>query len=385
MVHRCAVLSVILIAPAFSQGLSVGIVGGGSLTDAFKTVNQDNILEYSQSRDWVAGAMLELHLHHNFSIEADGLYRELHLTVAFIEPNGTHNSVSPSPVVTWEFPVLEKYRFHWSRVNPFVEAGPEFRTTGNLNATPSHVGVAAGAGVDVYWKGFDFAPVLRYSHWAPDPNGTKTNADQVELLLGISRQSTLVSHPLGASFSLGVIAGTTLTHDIPNSSNPFTGIFVTGSTQQQESGTAYESGMDSFIVGPELEFALPKNLYLEIDALNHPYRSSGRTVLDNGALLYSFSGREASTWEFPVLAKYKFEIGRFKPFVETGPSLRLPVNDGGELSIYGITAGGGVEVHWRKLKIAPGVHYTRWAEQSSPVPLNPINRNQVEFLTGFLL
>jgi hypothetical protein len=385
MVHRCAAFAFILIAPVFSQGLSLGLVGGGSLTDAFQTVNQDNILEYSQSRDWVAGAMLELHLRHNFSIEADGLYRELHLTVAFIEPNGTHNSVSPSPVVTWEIPVLAKYRFHWSRVNPFVEAGPEFRTTGNLNATPSHVGVAAGAGVDMYWKGFDFAPVLRYSHWAPDPNGTKTNADQVELLLGISRQSTLVSHPLGASFSLGVIAGTTLAHDIPNSSNPFTAIFVSGSTQQQESGTAYESGMDSFIVGPELEFALPKNLYLEIDALNHPYRSSGRTVLDNGALLYSFSGREASTWEFPVLAKYKFEIGRFKPFVETGPSLRLPVNDGGELSIYGITAGGGVEVHWRKLKIAPGVHYTRWAEQSSPVPLNPINRNQVEFLTGFLL
>lgn len=316
MVHRFAAFALILIAPVFSQGLSVGLVGGGSLTDAFQTVNQENILEYSQSRDWVAGAMLELHLHHNFSIEAGGLYRELHLTVAFIEPNGTHNSVSPSPVVTWELPVLAKYRFHWSRVNPFVEAGPEFRTTGNLNATPSHLGVAAGAGVDVYWKGFDFAPVLRYSHWAPDPNETKTNADQVELLLGISRQSQVASHPFGAHFSLGAIAGMTLTHDIPNNSNPFTGIFVIptpggGFMQQQKSGTNYEFGEDSFIVGPALEFGLPKGLYLEVDALNHPYRSSGRSVFDDGTVYYSFSGREASTWEFPVLAKYKLETGRF--------------------------------------------------------------------------
>jgi hypothetical protein len=187
-----------------------------------------------------------------------------------------------------------------------------------------------------------------------------------------------------------VIAGTTLTHDVPDTSNPFTAILVTpnpggGFTQQQESGTAYESGMDSFLVGAALEWTLPKNLYLEVDALNHPIRSSGRTVLDSGALLYSFSGKEASTWEFPLLAKYKFGWGWIKPFAEAGPSFRLPVNDGGELSVYGITAGAGIEFRWRRLKIAPELRYTHWAQQSPPVPLNPVNRNQVEFLTEFLL
>src|SRR5271170_7940325 len=117
MLLRSALFTACIIT-ASAQSLSVGIMGGGSLTDAFQSINSENQLSYSQSKDWIVGATLELHLPHNFSIEVDGLYRELHLTTAFLEPNGTKNSVSPSPVVTWELPVLAKYgvhvsRFHW--------------------------------------------------------------------------------------------------------------------------------------------------------------------------------------------------------------------------------------------------------------------------------
>jgi hypothetical protein len=116
----------------------------------------------------VVGATIEYRLPWNLSVEADGLFRELHMTLEGVETNGTLNSVSPAPVVTWEFPMLGKYRFHWSRFDSFVEAGPAFCTTGNLNAYPSHDGVAAGVGVDLYWRVFDIAPVLRYTRWAHD-------------------------------------------------------------------------------------------------------------------------------------------------------------------------------------------------------------------------
>lgn len=76
------------------------------------------------------------------------MYPELHSTFAGIEPDGTLNSISPSPVVTWEFPVLAKYRFSEGRFRPFIEAGPEFRTTGNLNFSPSRYGGTAGFGIE---------------------------------------------------------------------------------------------------------------------------------------------------------------------------------------------------------------------------------------------
>jgi hypothetical protein len=88
---------------------------------------------------------LPLHL----SVEIDGLYHELEFTTAFIEPNGTSNSVSPAPVVTWEFSVMVKYRFSLPILKPFVEAGPTFRTAGNLNGTsPSNHGFTVGVGVE---------------------------------------------------------------------------------------------------------------------------------------------------------------------------------------------------------------------------------------------
>ena len=49
--------------------------------------------------------------------------------------------------------MLAKYRFHWSKMNPFVELGPSFRTAGNLNGTnPSHYGFTSGLGVEMHLR-----------------------------------------------------------------------------------------------------------------------------------------------------------------------------------------------------------------------------------------
>ena len=63
------------------------------------------------------------------------LYHEWEFTQATVEPNGTPNSVSPAPVVTWELPILAKYRFSSPLVKPFIGAGPKFRSAGSLNDT----------------------------------------------------------------------------------------------------------------------------------------------------------------------------------------------------------------------------------------------------------
>jgi hypothetical protein len=178
-------------APAFGQALSFGVVGGAAVTQDFQDRTNGQILAYSTPKRWIAGAMIEVRLPAHWSLEMDGLYHELEFTNAFVEPNGTLNSVSPAPVVTWEYPLLAKYRFSFLAVKPFVEAGPSFRTAGNLNgALPSLYGFAAGAGAEArLWK-LKVAPGVRYLRWAQDghvgPDSPFTAPDQVELLVSLA-------------------------------------------------------------------------------------------------------------------------------------------------------------------------------------------------------
>src|SRR5438105_4927501 len=120
-------------AIATAQRLSIGVIAGGSLTDSFRTETTPVNFgipnaptaerSFSPSKDWIIGPAVEFHIGGDWSVEVDGLYRKLHFTTAAVLPNGTLNSVSPSPVVTWEFPMLAKYRFRGSHLRPFLEAG----------------------------------------------------------------------------------------------------------------------------------------------------------------------------------------------------------------------------------------------------------------------
>ena len=354
----------------FAQRLSIGVLGGGSLTDSFPTVTVPldlpganeplGLRYYSREKDYIIGAAIELRLRPNWSLEVDGLYRTLHFTTAAVEPGGSLNSVSPSPVVTWEFPVLAKYHFRWLNLGQFAELGPSFRTAGNLNGTnPSHAGLTAGLGVEIHAGKINIAPELRYTRWAPDNAviGYNSNPNQLELLLGFRVATESYLHPLGRQVSIGVVAGAGLT----------------GATTQ--------------IVGPMVEFALPKGFALEVDALYHPLFAEGPganiggetgvTGVSSG----SNSGYEGTglTWELPVLAKYRFPTRTLQPFVEAGPSFRL----GGNVSSHGITAGVGVEAHLGVLRVAPAVRFTHWAldyPNCLPCSTNP---NQTEALVGF--
>jgi hypothetical protein len=182
---------------ASAQSFSVGVIGGATLTEDFqnKTVEEPNgaDLAYSTPKHWLVGGTVEARLPLHLSIEADAIYHELEFTTAFQEQSGTLNSVSPAPVVTWEFPILAKFRFSLPVVKPFIDAGPAFRSAGNLNSTsPSNHGIAAGVGVEAHlWK-LKIAPQFRYLRWARDQNqilgfdNPATVPDQVEFLTAIT-------------------------------------------------------------------------------------------------------------------------------------------------------------------------------------------------------
>ena len=208
---------------AAAQTWSFGVVGGASLTpdfnSSFTSVAPPGppivLTDYSAPERYIVGGMFEFQLPKEWSIEVDGLYHPLRFDSAVIEQNGILNSVSPSPVITWEFPTLVKYRFRWGSWRPFLEAGPTFRTAGNLNGSnPSHYGVTAGAGAETRLGTFRIAPQVRYIRWAEDNSfGARTRSDQVELLTSLSTGGFEGGRPFGPRISLGVVAGATLSPD----------------------------------------------------------------------------------------------------------------------------------------------------------------------------
>ncbi len=383
----------LLIDPAKAQKLSVGVVGGASVTDAFSTSFVSNSgpgtpvgsVSYSQSKDWVLGATIEWRLTSTWSVEADGLFRTLHVARAAVFADGHLGSVSPAPVITWEFPILAKYRLPGGRVRPFVEGGPSFRTAGNLNGTnPSHFGVSCGVGVETHWLGLNFAPTLRYTRWArDDPSGSfappTTRRDQLELLVSVSRESQSHWQPLGGFMRLGAVAGTNLSADYGSETRQLNVEQIDRLGSFHLLSATISSGPKSLLIGPSIEFLLPRRLSVETDVIYRPVSTTNITTYDTRPTQrydYRFV-----TWEFPVLAKYRLGYRRFAPFVGAGPNFRLAQSLTSS-SPYGATVAAGVEFHVGSGRISPSVRYTHWgrdpASAFGPTP----TENQAVFLLG---
>jgi hypothetical protein len=163
----------------------------------------------------VIGARVQVRLVGRWSLVADGLYREMQRTWAAVLNDGTLNSVSPSPVVTWEIPLMARYNLGGQRIQPFLEAGPSFRAIGNRNSNPSGHGVAAGAGVQLRAGWLNIAPQLRYTRWAADPaQQSRTGKNQIEILLGLTTHNEMgVREPFRGRISIGGTVGTNLADD----------------------------------------------------------------------------------------------------------------------------------------------------------------------------
>ncbi len=164
------------VSPRFGVVVGVGVTGDldrNALTPDFA-----GLVRAPRSKgNFIGGGMFEMDLSKSFAFEVNALWRTLRLSDA------------QEVVLTWEFPFLLKYRLPVKGINPFLETGPSFRASGNLNGSqPSRFGFSAGLGVEQNWKALRVAPVLRYTRWQRDPatRQWKTVPDQLEFLVGFS-------------------------------------------------------------------------------------------------------------------------------------------------------------------------------------------------------
>ncbi len=173
--------------------------------------------------------------------------------------------------------------------------------------------------------------------------------------------------------SPGVIGGVGLTDAFSNSS------IIGVDTNSQTFSDAKD-----YIFGPSLQVNLPFGLAVEGDALYRPLSFATKNTVLSSVIS---SSTRISSWEFPVLAKYRLPIPLAKPFIEAGPSFRTAGHMGGNLSNAGFTVGGGIELHAILVRISPQLRYTHWSADSAPAtgvsPGGSSNQNQAEFLVGF--
>jgi hypothetical protein len=104
-----------------------------------------------------------------------------------------------------------------------------------------------------------------------------------------------------------------------------------------------------FIVGPYVELRLPFSLAVEADAL-----------YERG--LYNDVTSDGSTWQFPVVLKYRFLKGPIRPYLEAGPTFSR-IADIAEIpelnhrNNFGLAFGGGVELKLLVVRVTPEVRY----------------------------
>lgn len=256
----------------------------------------------SGGRSPIGGPTLAREFNDRFSLGTNAIYRRLHLQ-------------GVGPTVTWEFPVLAKYRLPRGGVRPFIEIGPSFRTTGNLNTNPSHVGVAAGAGVDWEWRGFRLSPTIRYTRWARDPARTvRSKQDQVEALFAVSHAAASDRRPLGGRVSAGIAGGLMLVRPLRSATLHSIGIPM---------GAVYDSFREyrrMWIAGPRVEFAATERLGVIAEASYRQIRYRETTSFDlvdpQGVRrlgTISLEGKAAVLWQFPLLLRYASQGARYGP------------------------------------------------------------------------
>jgi hypothetical protein len=185
----------------------------------------------------------------------------------------------------------------------------------------------------------------------------------------------LLSSAFGADvFSVGVRGGV-----------PFTGALSDLTTHGVDIITKSFSDSNRYIVGPMVELHLPLGFSIEADGLYRPLNVVVQTQILPQTTIFTRT-ENVSSWEFPILAKFRLPTPVLKPYVDAGPSFRTVGSDLSFLSDKGVTAGLGIELKISKLRIAPEIRYTHWGKDQKLSLGQAIDvaskTNQGEFLLG---
>jgi hypothetical protein len=196
---------------------------------------------------------------------------------------------------------------------------------------------------------------------------------------------------------------------------PITQYFETGTMVSLHGSADYSAATRRYTLGASVEWRLTNAFGFEADVLYHRMGYVGIVSFfdsANGNFARSAIDVKGNSWDFPVMAKYRFGRG-VRPYVAGGGVLRYagPVRGLGEQTtgslvtgtsstspldttepselrkrFYpGLVAAGGIELGAGRLRILPEFRYTRWTANisgpGSPLRFAP---NQAEFLVGVL-
>jgi len=192
------------------QPVSIGVVGGVPLTDAFEVAKGNNSAFFTNTKRYTIGPAVQLHLPARFSVEVDALYKRLGFDNRTVLPQ----QYTATTANSWEFPVLAKFDLTPGPIRPFIGAGANFRhITGvkqvrqvisgaTLNQVTidnppefnkdTDVGFTFGAGLAFKLGRVRIAPELRYTRWGGenfrDPVNSllRTNRNDGMFLLGFT-------------------------------------------------------------------------------------------------------------------------------------------------------------------------------------------------------
>jgi hypothetical protein len=178
-------------------------------------------------------------------------------------------------------------------------------------------------------------------------------------------------------FSIGLKGGVSLTNAFQDNTYSPANTSITSTIHDF-------SDSKDYIIGPFAELRLPFGLGVEADALYRPLSFATTSQLDTNPVSQTFS--RFSTWEFPILAKYRFRLPIVKPYIGAGPSFRTTTSDTRYLSNRGLAVGAGLDIKALIIHISPEIRYTRWGSDAKSIANTGVpafsNVNQVEFLVG---
>jgi hypothetical protein len=384
--------SLLFFSVAYAQRFTAGAVVGRGLTGGFQDLTDiwarpgtspgwpmetTRLRHWSPSGEWLGGAMVELRLREPWALEVNGLYRRLEgrtsiARLAGVLPGTGREEIFSMRTVSWQIPVLMKYRFGVGKYRMFVAGGPSFRVIGEGF---SNHGLTAGAGWEFRWKGLNIAPAIRYTLWSADRRTgiMQTAPDQVEMLLTLSPDRTAAGRPLGGRVSLGVVAGSNLTGD-------YATIRTVPAPPHDRDYTFVSSSARNFFAGPSADIRLTERVTLEVSAFHRPINVRMEHFFAGGTSRYTIGRR--TTWVFPVLPKYKIPLGgRWSLWLGAGPAFRLRAGFDDDISTHGASAIAGVEARAARVRIVPALRYTRWASHRHAIP--DLRTNHLEGTVGF--
>jgi opacity protein-like surface antigen len=177
------------------------------------------------------------------------------------------------------------------------------------------------------------------------------------------------SNAAAQSVGVGVKGGVPL-NDVLESSRTF-------------GGQTFKANTNRFTVGPMLDIRLPFGFGVEFDALYKRFDQTGDSI--NGGTV----AKTGTSWEFPLLGKFRFGHSFAKPYVEAGVSFnhlggyllpfRTPISQQpeGSTARTGLTVGAGVELKFSALRLSPGIRFSHWGSETF-VP----STNAADFLIG---